>query len=283
MSSIPDKQENPTKRLYSLSLLGAAFAGVCILFSVAFIWFQPDQLSLSDRYFPSPTATLTPTKTATPTATNTPTKTPTPIPTLTPHVLIAPPNGITVLEEKFDTNAHDWDKYYSNNSVRIKDGKLLVKSNEAGYIGMALCYGCEIFNKTYYIQAELIPEENTPINHGLSFCVGTDESYYVFDIRASTYSLSKLKDENWERLINSSLSKQISKYPVSNTLGVYYDKGKMDLYINGVLVESYQDRYPLICSWAGFFIDDGTANLIVDNAYFYNVALTPTPYITPTP
>jgi len=44
-----------------LSLLGAAFAGICILFIAAFIWFQPDQLSLSDRYFPSPTVTPTPT------------------------------------------------------------------------------------------------------------------------------------------------------------------------------------------------------------------------------
>jgi len=63
----PAKHENPTRRILALSLLGVAFAGVCILFIIAFIWFQPDQFSLSDRYFPSSTATFTQTPTPTPT------------------------------------------------------------------------------------------------------------------------------------------------------------------------------------------------------------------------
>jgi len=75
--SNPGKKESPTGRFYALSLFGMAFTGVCILFITSFFGFQPDQLSLSDRYFPSPTATQTPTPSATPT------NTPTPIPNLT--------------------------------------------------------------------------------------------------------------------------------------------------------------------------------------------------------
>ena len=66
--SSPDKQGKPNRRFLTLSLLGTAFVGVCILFLVAFIGFQPDQISLSDRYFPSPTGTSTRTPTPTPTS-----------------------------------------------------------------------------------------------------------------------------------------------------------------------------------------------------------------------
>lgn len=42
-----------------IAALGAFFVMVCIFFIIAFIGFQPDQTSLSDSYFPSPTATFT--------------------------------------------------------------------------------------------------------------------------------------------------------------------------------------------------------------------------------
>jgi len=287
LSSNSSEKENSPKRFFVLSLLGTAFVGVCILFFVAFIWFQPDQLSLSDKYFPSPTITLTPSQTPTLTATNVPTQTPSPTPTLTPHVLITPPKDIIVLEEKFDSNSRGWDKFYSNTNVHIKDSKLFVNSNKAEYVGMAICYySCGNFkNSLFYIQAEMVPERQTTIEHGISFCVGPGDNYYVFEVnsRAATYSLIEQKYGNWDILIDSTLSKAINRYPISNTLGVYYDQGKMDLYINGTLVNSYHDQNPLTCSWVGFFIDAGTLNLIVDNVYIYNVALTPTSSITPTP
>jgi len=59
-----DEQGSHALKIASLAL---AFIGISILFIVAFIGFQPDQFSLSDRYFPSPT--VTPTRTHTPTPT----------------------------------------------------------------------------------------------------------------------------------------------------------------------------------------------------------------------
>jgi hypothetical protein len=33
-------------------------------------------------------------------------------------------------------------------------------------------------------------------------------------------------------------------YPEVNTLGVYFNKGQIELYINGILVTSYTDMQP---------------------------------------
>ena len=105
-------------------LLGIAAIACGLLFAAALFFFQPDAQSLVDRYFPSPTATPTKTLTPTPTRTPTPTISPTPTLTPTPHVYLAPPEEVSVFEEKFDSNARGWDSYYSNSMIRIENGKM---------------------------------------------------------------------------------------------------------------------------------------------------------------
>ena len=277
------EQENPARRLYALSLLGAAFAGICILFFFSFIWFQPDQLSLSDRYFPSPTATLTHTPTLTPTFTPTTTQTPTPTSTPTPHAYLTPPDGVSVLEETFDSNARRWDTLYSNNTVRVGNGKLTLNSNERRFVGLALCLGCAKYNQEFYFQAELLPEKATSTNYGISFCESRIVTYYVFIINArlSTYTLNKHYPDDWKRLITNKGSNMINKYPLSNTLGVKYNEGIMDFYINGIMVDTYIDEDPFTCQRSGVFIEGGLLDLYVDNVFAYNIEGTANP--TPTP
>ncbi len=289
-TNIKTVEEESGTRVIKLALLGAAFAVLCILFLLMFAWFQPDQLSLSDRYFPSPTATRTNTPTLTPTVTFTPTLTPTPPPTHTPtvtptpHVLLDPPEGVTVLEETFDYNTRGWDAYYANNTLRIRDGKLFIQSNKTGYIGLALCFDCTDFTQTFYFQAELLPEEDTPIQYGLTYCAAASGGkFYTFLINAQrgTYDLLRHNEDSWQPLVSNASAPSIQRHPVSNTLGVYFDDGKMDLYINNVLVESYTDPNPPVCKWSGFIVDDGKVNLLADNVYMYNVLVSVSPTSTP--
>ena len=114
----PFEEEKSKPPLIPLTILGMGLVGCCVVFIAAFIFFKPDQLSLSDRYFPSPTATLTPTQTSTPTLT----PTPTPNLTATQQVIrstataqaiqILATDSISqwsvLLSDTFDSNENNW-------------------------------------------------------------------------------------------------------------------------------------------------------------------------------
>ena len=292
----PTNKEVSTRTI-KLALLGVAFAGLCLLFLWMFTWFQPDQYSLSDRYFPSATPTSTRTPTLTPTITLTPTLRPTrtlwptptstftPTVTPTPHVLLAPPEGVTVLEETFDSNVRGWQPYYSMNTLRVEDGKLFIKSDVRGHAAIATCFDCIELGETFYFQAELLSEKNVSIRHGLAFCgSGVANEYYTFMINQqySFYALTKNRLHNQEMLIANSRS-FIQKYPASNTFAVYFNEGKIDLYINDTPVSSYTDPDPFDCQWAGIIINSGEVTLAADNVFTYTVKPNTTMEATLTP
>jgi hypothetical protein len=288
-TNIEPTHEAPGARPTKLGLLSAGFVTMCILFLAMFSFFQPDQLSLSDRYFPSPTATLTGTPTSTPTLT--PTRTPRPTPTntlppsLTPtaYLLLQPLEGVTVVKDTFESNTLGWSPFFSNTTLRIENGKLLMQSKETGYIGLVTCRDCLDDDQWLYLQAELLPEKDVSTEYGLAFCASQlNSAYYVFfiDANSSSYALYKHKGDNWEPLIINAPSKEIHKFPASNTLAVNFDDGHIDLYINGSHAETYNDADPLVCRWSGVIIGDGKVNLSVDNVYAYNLnpgTVTPTP------
>lgn len=266
--STPTDANTSSARPLKLAWLGTASAAICLLFIIAFNSFQPDQKPLSDLYFPSPTAspTLTPTPTSTPTST--PTLTP------TPYAYLAPPAGILVYEEKFDTNSNSWDAYHKNNTTSIRNGKLVLRSNERGQEGLALCYGCENTTDNFYFQAELLPEKPIAIRYGILFCASENSNeYYVFAIDEvfSLYTLYKLSPSNQQTLISSVRTEFIHKYPIHNTIGVKFSGGTMDLYLNDHKLNSFKDDNPFSCKWPGVFVEDGIFNLFVDNIFSYNV------------
>jgi hypothetical protein len=273
-------------RTLKLALLSSAVAIVCLLFLLMFTWFQPDQLSLADRYFPSPTATHTPTLTPTPTITFTPTLTPTASATPTAYLWLTPAEDVTAVNDTFDRYKYNWDAYFSNNTIRIQDGKLLLQSNQSGYIGIAVCASCMNLNQTFYYQAELLPEIDTSIKYGLAVCISsTADKYYAFMVnsRLTNYSLYKYENSAWQNLIPDGKSKFINKYPAANTLAVYFDHGNMGLYVNNAKVETYKDPNPITCKESGPYIDDGKVKLSVDNVYMYSVSTPTLPLSTATP
>ncbi|HUE99286.1 MAG TPA: hypothetical protein VMN99_08515, partial [Anaerolineales bacterium] len=69
---IPTEETDPQRRTIILAMTGVVSIGLCALFLIAFLWFQPDETSLFAQYFPSPTSTIRPTSTPAPTRTPAP-------------------------------------------------------------------------------------------------------------------------------------------------------------------------------------------------------------------
>lgn len=269
-----DEDEKAFRQPTFWAILGIGTLCLCTLAFVMLYLYKPNPQEFLNQYFPSPTATYTHTPPSTPTKTLTPTRTPTPTITTTPHPFLDPAEGVTVFNETFESNTWDWDAAYRNNSSNVENGKLMIKSNELGYVGMALCYGCKAFINGFYYQAELLPEEETSVSYGISYCASlSSNDYYVFQVNTllPTYSLFKYASDDWEVFINREPSNTINKYPGSNTLGVKYDQGKMDLYINGILVDSYMDENQPSCNKIGVFVDGSNLEIFADNIFVYDL------------
>ena len=278
-------EEETSGRTLVWFLLGVAALGCGLLFALAFLFFKPDAQALVDQYFPSatPTPSITPTSTPTikPTPTLTPTKTLTPTLTMTPtpHVLITPPQEETVFNETFDANERKWYGYYDGNKVTVEGGKLTLLSKTKEYIGMAFCTNCPDLKDAFYLQAEMTTLVDTDESYGMAFCSpGYGSDFYVFQINPSTsyYDLYKHSIKGWETLFVSQYSSSMNDFPNSNILGVSFNQGAMEFYINNTHLISYNDSKPLTCRKSGFYVNDGKFDLIVDNVFSYSLQLTPT-------
>jgi hypothetical protein len=274
-TSQPLEEDGSGQRLVWF-LLGIAALGCGLLFVLAFLFFQPDAQSLMDQYFPS--ATATPSPTSTPTQTLTPTATI----TSTPHVLITPAQRETIFNETFDTNDRRWYGYYTDSQVAVENGKLRLRSEQSGHVALTICSLCLSLNDAFYYQAEVSTLADTDEFYGLGICSpGFGPDFYVFQIspRARQYELQKHAATGWETLITTQYVPLLNDFPVTNILGLYFDHGQMELYINDVHVISYQDKKPMDCRRAGFYVNDAGFDMIVDNVFWYSVEsrLTPTP------
>ncbi len=286
-TSQPLEEDGSRQRLVWL-LLGIAALGCGLLFVLAFLFFRPDEQTLVDQYFPSATPTQTatrrPTATATPSPTLTPTKTLTLTPTITstPHVLITPARGETVFNETFDTNERKWYGYYTDSPVDIQNGKLTLGSKHRGYSAIAFCTTCPALDDAFYYQAEVSTLTNTGEFYGLAFCSpGYGLDFYLFQVnpRRRQYELNKHTATGWQTLITSQYAPSLNGFPVTNILGIGFDHGQMEFYLNDVHVISYQDENPLDCRRAGFYVNDAGFDMIADNVFAYSVE----PMLTPTP
>jgi hypothetical protein len=239
----------------------------------------------------TPTETSTPTITATPTITLTPTITSTPTITPTPRAFVPAPKGITLVADRFNSNIYQWYTYNADSAMQVKGGKLTLRSNLEGSVGLAACNMCRIDGNLFYFQAELAANSESDAGQGLAFCATKpvskqSGSYYVFEIHAAsqTYVLHKMIANAWTTLIADTSSPLINAYPLPNTLGIDYDLGKMDLYLNGQLLNSFTDQNPLEkCQLAGVFIENWKVDLLADNVFAYKLKATPTPKPTRTP
>jgi hypothetical protein len=178
-----------------------------------------------------------------------------------------------VLKDDFSTNKNNWSAYYFNSKVEVKDGKLFLESYDSGSAVALTFYKPsphQYFTGNYYLQADLTTEQGRTPEYGLVFSVA-DGNYYQFIIAPfiQKYSLRKTVDAKWTDL-KQGYSTIIKSSTEVNTLGVYFDRGNIEAFINGQQVMTYQDKDPLTQGRLGLYIDNAGFKLIVDNFFAYN-------------
>lgn len=218
------------------------------------------QIPIVKNYFPTAMPTLTPIPTQTP----------------IPHILVhAPAADLTVLKDDFTTNGNEWSTYYSLGKAEVKNGKLSFEGFNSNFIGIAYCF-CGLpteafFEDTYYLQADLSTENLTNNSYGLVFGLIKRSEYYEFSINPirKKYYLRKNVEDGWIDLTTGS-GPGIKAYPAANTLSIYFDHGKIELFINGEKTTTYTDKTPINKGKIGFIADNDQFKLLIDNLFAYD-------------
>lgn len=201
------------------------------------------------------------------------TATPIPTPTLTPtpHILVYEPDpNDRVLTENFTTNKNNWSTFYSPGKVEVNNGILSAESFERDGIAIAHCF-CENeyqhFTDKYYLQADVSTDRVTANNYGLIFGLAGTGDFYEFTISTQKRFHLEKWNGDWAYLAEG-VSPAIRNYPESNTLSVYFNQGKIELFINGEKVTTYKDRTPT-SGQIGFVLYGMNFKLLVDNLFVY--------------
>jgi len=200
---------------------------------------------------------------------------PTPTPTLTPvpRILVhSPSDQSKVIHEDFSSNKNLWALYYDPGKLEVVNGKMILQSNVANNYEIGTSRTLAPNGGRYYIQADLSTDTETSDPYGLLF--GSSRSlgtYYMFEIQPQrgTYRLSKYNAGHWKELIPAT-SVELNPHPFSNTLSVYFDHGKMELYINGSLASTYTDKDFFQSRDLGMFVSNTGYRLLVDDLFLYS-------------
>jgi len=248
----PFDEEKPRSPLITLAILGLGLAVCCVVFIAAFIFFKPDQLSLVDKYFPSPTAT----------STSTPTPTPTPNLTATQEVIrstktaqaiqILATDSISqwkiLLSEPFDSNTNKWptgkfDDEYSSSTREIKNGKYNWDvTAKQGFFEWAPS------NKGYaagdfHLSAEMKRAGgSSQSDYGLVFREKSNGDLYFFGINENKFFVTLNYGDEWTTLIESAESPAILPEG-TNLLTVIAEGSHFIFFINNQYVGEMTDDH----------------------------------------
>lgn len=178
-----------------------------------------------------------------------------------------------IFEDDFSENQNSWDSYNDYNSeVKIESGELHLKSLSETSYGVAECRTCLVLGQPYFLQADLRPMDPNIASFGIKFNArGERNSFYVFLINSDTgqYSVSYHSNSNgWTSRI-AGKSDQIKPFPDTNTLGIFADADKVELYINGIIVDTYfhtEKSFILYKGFIGFYINGSPdKTVVIDN------------------
>ena len=248
-SSGPNEQGTRTFKIVSL---GVGFIAICLLFIIAFNGFQPDQYSLSDRYFPSPT----------PTATRTPTPTPTPNWTATQKIvettataqavqaIVANANDTwpIMLSDPFDNNDNIWNTGLDKSDLvdvrrEINNGKytwdVISKKN---VITWASANTTNVTDFILSVDAQRTQGTSSSSDYGLIFRYLSRNYFYYFSVRSDRFQLSLNYRGDWINIIDWRRSDAIHPGEV-NHLTIVADGTHFTLLINGRLVAQAIDDH----------------------------------------
>lgn len=191
----------------------------------------------------------------------------------TPRILVHVPTDASLVRyEDFSSDLQDWSLQYLGGKVEIVDGKLVLQSYKSAFPLTVKNQNFIPTGDTYYVQADLTTDVSAASPYGLVFGLNdSTDTYYVFDIlpRSKQFRLIKAAPQNWAMLLPATRG-QMKPYPEVNTLSVYFNKGLIDLYINGNSIAEYADSSPYHFAGVGVLESDPSYRLIVDNFFAYS-------------
>jgi hypothetical protein len=201
---------------------------------------------------------------------------PTPTPTLTqapPRILVrAPVDQDNIIHEDFSSNQRNWGLNYSYGKLQVINGKLILQSNVSNGIEIGTSEQITPKGEHYYLQADFSTDIEAISSYGLVFGMNRSlATYYLFVVwpQTSRFGLFKYNAGNWTELVPFAAAK-VSPYPHTNTLSVSFDKGAIELYINGTLVSEYADKGFFQSKDVGVYVNNGGYQLIVDDFFIYD-------------
>lgn len=196
--------------------------------------------------------------------------------TPTPKILVKePPKNQHVVYENFKTNVRNWGLRFASGNINFINEKLVAEGIYPNNYTIVENYNVITSIKEYYIQAEMMTDiSSRNASYGMIFGSSQKENiYYLFDVnpQAGGFSLHKYLSGAWYTLIDFKYTK-MNDFPEANTLSVYFNKGNIELYINGVLASKYKDDSPLYYTGIGFYINEPGYRLIVDDFFAYSIS-----------
>jgi len=289
-------ESNKSQNILIGAVIGLLVIACCCVAVFSVSWAMSSERSPFIAFFASatptqtatPTFTATSTETATPTPTFTPTPTETSTPTTPPTDTEVPPSDTPtpedteipnelLLQDNFGNNNNGWYAWYKDTTVEVANGQLRLNSDRDGFVALASCSkGCGPYTDMYF-QADLGIEPAADINYGMAFSIIDGANYYAFEINVNPetdyrgYALYKLTENEWSKLIPWTEDSAVQS-GVLNTLGVQVsnDGSQMDLWINGIYVNSYTDSDPYGSGKIGLFVNNSGTELVGDGVVVYN-------------
>jgi hypothetical protein len=191
--------------------------------------------------------------------------------TSTPHFLPTNQQAATkVIIDNFNNDQYHWEQNDGWSITEIKDGKLFLESRSQDSFAIAECpvKFCSLADLPYFIKADFSTDISTDQIFGIIFDRSLNANrFYLFAIDTETkqYYLYHHASDNWS-LRASGETSQIKSFPAVNNLGVYVTNNVVELYINGVIVDSYvETNQTFQRGQFSFYTNNPDYKLIVDN------------------
>ena len=194
------------------------------------------------------------------------------LPPTTPTPHINPTNlqnASLIFKDDFSNDRHAWTGNEDYSKERVSFGTLIFESSKENTYAFANCGSCPDLDAPFYLQANLLPDKATDKGFGIYFNFNDKDngSFFLFRINteARKYYVYHGANDGWT-IRAAGESDQIKSFPASNTLGIYARKDVVEFYINGKIIDSYeQSGYSFYKGNFGFYVDNSGFKLLVDD------------------
>jgi hypothetical protein len=188
----------------------------------------------------------------------------------TAHVLATPaPGDPDIFLDDFSSNANNWGRVGMGPvDARVTDGKLVVASKVERNYSVVTCGTCLSPFRPYYMQADFVTDAATDSLFGMVIRTHVSaEDFYLFGINleARDYIFCHHAGGQWS-VRAAGPSDAIRSFPANNTLGVYVSGEDLEFYINGKVVDTYQETGMVFeRGLIGFYTEGTSSRIKVDN------------------